>query len=323
MNQSLITTNPAGAPDVITVSDATARYVRASRAYNTRRAYRADLQDFREWCEDEKREHFPASPQTVADYLSHLANDLHFKVATIERRNVAISEAHKSAGVPNPTATEIVRKAMSGIRREHGSPRRKVRAVTVRELRAMCTAMPDTLAGTRDSAILCVQFAGAMRRSELSSLLVEDVEWGVDEVALTIRRSKTDQAGEGMRKVLPASSDAAICPVRLLRRWLTTAGIDDGAVFRGVDQHGHVGAGALTPGNIALVWKRSAERVGIAADRVSGHSARRGFITEAFKAEVAEADIQQVTGHKSLAVLRDYRADAGQAQRKAVNKVMG
>lgn len=104
---------------------------------------------------------------------------------------------------------------------------------------------------------------------------------------------------------------------------MVAADIGAGAVYRGVDQHGHVGAGALTAGNIALVWKRAAERVGIDASRVSGHSARRGFITEAFKAEVAEADIQQVTGHKSIAILRDYRADAGQAQRKAVNKVMG
>lgn len=322
MSKSLIPTPTTGAHDDLAVSDSTAHYIRASRAYNTRRAYQSDLRDFREWCEDNNRSHFPAAPKTVADYLSYLA-DQGMKVSTIERRNVAISEAHKSADVPNPSTTEVVRKAMSGIRREHGAPRRKVRAVTVRELRAMCMAMPDTLAGTRDSAILCVQFAGALRRSELSSLIVEDVEWGVDEVALTIRRSKTDQSGEGMRNVLPASGDSAICPVRLLRRWLTTAGIDDGAVFRGVDQHGHVGAGALTAGNIALVWKRSAERVGIDADRVSGHSARRGFITEAFKAEVAEADIQQVTGHKSIAVLRDYRADAGQAQRKAVNKVMG
>jgi integrase len=135
-------------------------------------------------------------------------------------------------------------------------------------------------------------------------------------------KTKTDQEGQGMTKFLSASELRAIDPVENLRVWLLGAGIKDGPLFRRVDRHGNVGKHALTGESIAQVWKAAAKRAGLDPVEIAGHSARRGFITAAYNAELAEADIMQHTGHQSPTVMRGYREDSGVASRKVSRVVL-
>jgi integrase len=108
------------------------------------------------------------------------------------------------------------------------------------------TLSPTSLIGVRDRALLLVGFAGAFRRSELVSLDVADIAFNADGLVVQVRRSKTDQEGEGRKVGLPFGSNPLTCPVRSLRAWLDMAGIVSGPIFRPVDRHGNLGTQRLT-----------------------------------------------------------------------------
>ena len=95
------------------------------------------------------------------------------------------------------------------------------------------------LKGLRDRALLLIGFAGALRRSELVALNIEDIEEAPDGMKITIRHSKTDQEGAGQTIAIPSGKIA--CPVAALKEWITAAGIGSGALFRSVKRHGKVG----------------------------------------------------------------------------------
>jgi site-specific recombinase XerD len=310
MSNELITTTPR--PLAARISDEVAGRVSRSTADNTKRAYRADWSDFVLWCDGAGRASMPASAETVAEYMNHLAN-AGAKYNTLKRRIVSISAAHRAQGHETPTASMLVRKVMQGIRRDIGTEANKKHAITIKELHAMIQNTPDDLRGLRDRAILTFHFAGAFRRSEVCALTVERVRFGA---------TKTDQEGQGATKILSASDLRVIDPVASLRAWLDAAGITEGALFRRVDKHGKVGRHALTGEAIAQVWKAAATRAGLDAKEIAGHSARRGFITAAYESELSEADIMQHTGHKSPTIMRGYREDSGVASRKVSRVVL-
>ena len=319
MSKQLATTTPRPLAERIS-AEVAGRVARATEE-STKRAYRADWKDFVFWCAGEKRIALPATPETVAEYLNHMAN-AGAKHATIKRRVVSISAAHKASGHETPTSSMLVRKVMQGIRRDIGTEAAKKHAITVPELHAMIAATPDDLRGLRDRAILTLHFAGAFRRSEVCGLTVDRVKFRVGELHVRLGKTKTDQEGKGFTKILSASELRAIDPVANLRAWLDAAGIKDGPLFRRVDRHGVVGKHPLTGESIAQVWKAAASRAGLDPDEIAGHSARRGFITAAYNAELAEADIMQHTGHKSPTVMRGYREDSGVASRKVSRVVL-
>ena len=84
---------------------------------------------------------------------------------------------------------------------------------------------PD-LAGARDRALLLVGFVGALRRSELASLQVDDIGEHPNGLVLTLPRAKTNQTGEHVELVvLPRAANPAHCAVTALQAWLTLAQI--------------------------------------------------------------------------------------------------
>lgn len=292
------------------LSDRLSRLLVAAYADATRRAYRSDLEHFGAWCEQEGRCPLPASPETVAEYLAAHVDDL--KPSTLSRRLAAISQAHKLAELDTPTTHPTVRRTWKGLRRTVAleSPERaavdKKAPLVVTDLRRVLRALPDTLTGIRDRALLLVGFAGGMRRSEIVALNVADLEEREEGIAATIRRSKSDQEGEGRKVAIPYGSNPETCPVRALRAWLAAAQITtEGPLFRRVDRHGNL-YGRLSTKGVALVVKRSAERVGLDPDRFSGHSLRAGFATTAGANGYSERQIANQTGHKSDRVLRGY-----------------
>lgn len=276
----------------------------ASKADNTKRAYRADWADFLAWCQATGRQALPATAETLCLYLTDRAATC--KVSTLQRRLSAISQAHQVAGHGTPTTHPGVRATWQGIRRVKGTaPEGKAPALTA-DVRAMVGTLFADLLGARDRALLLVGFAGAFRRSELVGLNREDVAIGLQGVTVTLRRSKTDQEGAGRQVGIPYGSRAATCPVRALTRWLEASGITEGPLFRSVNRHGQLQAGRLSDRAVALVVKRCAASAGLDAKRYAGHSLRAGLATSAAAAGVGEKAIMDQTGHRSVQMVRRY-----------------
>ncbi len=284
-------------------------YASASRADNTRRAYRADWAAFVAWCDVNALASLPAAPEAVALYLAHLA-DAGRKVATIARALAAISQAHRLASLPSPRSTARVGDTMRGIRRRLGVAQTAKAPLLAEHVRAVVAEVPAGLLGARDRALLVLGFAGGFRRSELVGLDVADLAFTAEGLEVTIRRSKTDQEGAGRKLGVPYSAAPATCPVRAVRAWLDASSIAEGPAFRPVNRHGQVGAERLSDRAVALVVKRYATAAGLDATRFAGHSLRAGLATSAAKAGKSERAIMAQTGHRSSAMVRRYIRDA-------------
>jgi len=237
------------------LEEAVRTYARASKAPNTVRAYRSDLGDFTMWCaEHHLGGPIPATPETVALYISALAGTGTTKASTIQRRLSSISQAHQLAGYePSPTQAPLVRATMAGIRRTLGMALSQKSAVVTAELRTLLAVTPDdTLAGLRDHALLLVGFAGGFRRSELVALDVDDIDDTEDGLRIRVRRSKTDQESEGREVGIPRGQKPETDPVRALRVWRSTAGIATGPLFRPVNRHDQVQDRRLTAEGVSI-----------------------------------------------------------------------
>lgn len=308
----------ASLPDPVLL-DAARSYAANSRAEATRRAYRSDWEGFSAWCEGRGRPAMPASPETVALYLSDLADVR--KPSTLARKSAAISVAHQSAGHPSPCSSVLVHSVMSGIRRAKGTAQTKKAPVRVAHLRKGLETLPDNQLGMRDRALLLIGYAGGFRRSELSALDVSDVEFVPEGVTITVRRSKTDQEGRGMKKAIPYGSRSDTCPVKALRAYLDETGIAEGPLFRRAVKGGRVTRERMGGRSVADAVKRLAPAMGLDAAQVGGHSMRAGLVTDAYAAGVPEAVIMAQTGHRSHQVMGGYRREANLFKQNAAASV--
>lgn len=299
--------------------DAKARHYAAhSRAENTKRAYRTDWQDFVSWCERQGLRPLPADLSTIARYLSDQAQT--HKVSTLQRRLSSISQAHKAAGYqPISTRLEPLHSIWMGIKREKGTAQVGKAALDTEDIRAMVATLPDSLLGARDKALLLLGFAGAFRRSELVGLNVEDLEFTRSGLAVTIRRSKTDQTGEGQRIGIPYTTHEETCPVRAVRAWLEASGIKEGPLFRSINRHGHMSEKRLSDRAVALVVKRTAAAAGLDPTRYAGHSLRAGFATAAAARGAEERIIMVQTRHRNVQMVRRYIRDGSLFRDNAVH----
>lgn len=301
-------------------------YQRASKAGSTVKAYRSDARLFEAWCAGYGFRSLPASPAAVAGFLTHEAEDGR-AASTIGRRCAAIGYAHKLAGLSDPTEHEDVRATLRGIRRTVGVAPTQKAAATVDVLTAMLMRVPDTLTGKRDKALLALGFAGAFRRSELVALDVADLREDREGLRVMVRRSKTDQEGQGFEKAIPHGR--FIRPVALVRDWLDAAGITEGPVFRPVSRSGrvrglpHSGANLdglanlatpprLTTRAVADIMKLHVAAAGLDASTFGAHSLRAGYITTAAERGADLARIMDQSGHRDPRTVVGYirRANA-------------
>ncbi|MCW5976839.1 MAG: site-specific integrase [Bryobacteraceae bacterium] len=294
-------------------------YARRARAESTLRAYRTDWADFTRWCADQQLIALPALPETVAAYVASQA-EAH-RVATIARRCAAISVVHKTAGLDSPVSNELVRTVLKGIRRTLGVAPAEKAPLLPSTLRDMAAALPASLIGARDRALLLLGFAGAFRRSEIVALDVEDLSFTTDGLTVLLRRSKTDQEGQGRKIGIPHLPHSDACPVRAVREWLTAAGITEGPVFRAVPRPP---AGCpvtlgprLSSRCVALVIKRRLP-AGTDSSQYAGHSLRSGFVTSAFRGGAGMKAVMRTTGHRSVAVLLRYDRETSLFKRAAL-----
>jgi len=278
------------------------RYVQASLAENTKRAYQSDIVAFLKWGGK-----IPTTAPVVALYLADSARSL--SISTLQRRLIGLSRAHAALGWADPVKNEQVRATLRGIRRVHGKPPAQAAPLLMGDLLLLVDAIPVSVAGARDRCLLLMGFAAGFRRSELMSLRVEDVEFVPEGMLIVLRRSKTDQEGQGRKIGIPFGRTRA-CAVKALRQWLETAAISEGPLFRSVSKAGRVGSNQMSDQAVNLVLAKCAARAGLSSERLSGHSLRAGLVTSAAKAGVSAWKIRQQTGHRSDAMLQRYIRDA-------------
>jgi integrase len=309
-------TLPALPLDLGEIGARAAELARSSRSAATERAYRSDWADFAAWCRDAGLVDLPAEATTVGAYLADRADRL--KVATLNRRIAAITAAHRIAGQGFDGGHPAIERVLAGIRRRYGTRPAAKTALLTEDLRRIVRALPASVAGLRDKAVLLVGFAGAFRRSELVAIDLGDVSLSEAGLVITIRRSKTDQEGAGREVGIPRArksqgKSSITCPVAALEAWLQeTAKFlnpgDASPVFRAIDHSRVVPGpqGRLSGQAVAEIVKRAVRRVGLDPAKFAGHSLRSGFATSAARGGADLAFIMQQTGHRSADVARRY-----------------
>ena len=279
------------------------QYARAEKSAATRKAYKTDFDIFNRWCDERGLAGLPAAPETVAGFLAHQAGQA-AKPSTIGRRCAAIRYAHRLAGHQSPTDSEAVKATVRGIRRTLGSMRSRKTPATADLVLAMAALAKADAKGLRDRALLLLGFAGAFRRSELVALDIADLRETEAGLVVTIRRSKTDQEGQG--RTVAIVRGAIACPVRAVQQWLGAVGISEGPVFRPVGKGGRIGMGRLSDKQVARTIKAFVGLIGLNADEFAGHSLRAGFLTSAAAKGANIFKMCDVSGHRSMDTLRGY-----------------
>jgi integrase len=230
-----------------------AALIREAVPENTALAYRSRWRSFEAWCRGAGRVALPATAQTVAAYLTHLAIDRGLKATTADAHLTAVRAVHRGAGAAPPDGLAARKVVVAAQRREAArdgryGPRKAV-PVMAADLPAVVAACDtDTPAGLRDRAVILLGFALLARRAELAALSVSDIEHVPGEgLAVTIRASKTDQSARGAVRRIHYASAEAVCPVRAVLAWLAylaARGRTAGPLFTRIDRWGNLGAGA-------------------------------------------------------------------------------
>jgi len=309
--------------------DSARAYRSRAKADNTRAAYRSAVRAWCAWCD---RHGVPALPARSADVAAFLAagRDNGLAGNTIMLRASAIRFLHRAASLPSPTDTAEVAETMAGIRRDAPNPRKK-RAATLAVLRELLAPIPADLRGLRDRALLLVGFAGALRRSELAQIHLEDLHRTDRGYELTIKRSKGAQT-EAVLVPLPYGR-TELCPVRALARWLAAASSGDGPVFRRIwvpplnDGQNPpplpvIGTDALTTRSIGRIIQSRAAAAGFIAHEFGGHSLKRGALTAGMDAGAHPAQLKRLGRHKSFDMLGEYLEFGGLFEDHALGAVL-
>lgn len=299
-----------------TLGDRADFFAKQSLSSATKRAYQTDWESFLQFCSMHDLDFLPATPETVCLYLPHLA-DSGLSVATINRRCTSITAIHEAAGELSPVKDARVHRVLSGIKRVVPPNRHAPKALLWEDLQKIVAECGSMMIGIRDAALLAFGWATALRRSELVSLDVGDLEFSKRGVIVSIRRSKTDQEGSGSKIAVPLST-TGFCPTSIVKRWLERIQIQplppDTPVFRHIGVKGKnrwwwEPGGRLSDRMVPIILKHYCRLAGFNPDLYSAHSLRRGLATEAGSRGVPERIISRHTRHRSLSVLRQYIED--------------
>ena len=295
-----------------------------TKALSTINAYESDWNDFCDWCNYKKVSFFPATPETIVNYINDLAD--YAKTSTIRRRISAISENFNAAGLSasNPCRDWMVRETLIGLTRIKGAAQKGKTPIYWDELQAMIACMDlTTLAGVRDKAILLTGFMGAFRRSELAGLHVEDISKFPQGIILTITRSKTDQQQKGQQVAIPYIADKTMCAITALDQWIRQGHISSGPLFRGILKNGKISERRLSDKTINLLVKKYVSLIGLDSDLYGAHSLRHGFATYAALHGVEERLIMKQTRHRSVEMVRHYINEADLFSNNAISLIFG
>ena len=312
--------------DIKALHEETLNNLKNSKANNTIRAYKSDFRDFGGFCAKNGLKSLPADPKIVSLYMTYLSTK-DAKMSTLRRRLVSIGVIHRLKGHYLDTKHPIIIENLMGIKRKKGSYQKGKKPILINHLKLMIEAIDkDTSDETgirklRDKTIILLGFAGGFRRIELISIDFEDLEFVSEGVKIFIRKSKTDQFGEGMIKGLPYFTNQKYCPVWHLKKWLEISEIKSGPIFRRFSKGLNLGKNRLTDQSVALFLKKYLSNAGIENQNYSGHSLRSGFATVTAESGADERSIMAMTGHKTTQMVRRYIKEANLFKNNALNKI--
>ena len=283
--------------------------LKLSKAKNTIRAYRSDFNDFALFCTKHNLKSLPSNPKIVSIYLTHLSKNSKF--STLKRRLASINMMHRYKGHYLDTKHPIIVENLIGIKRQIGVHQKGKKPLLFNDIKAIIKQIDQSSGNSikkqRDKALILVGFAGGFRRSELVSITKEDVEFVKEGVKIFVKKSKSDQSGEGMTKAIPSFKYNDYCPVESLRIWMYEHRND--LVF------------PISDKNVALIIKKYTQKAGLDHNKYSGHSLRSGFATSTAESGASERNIMTMTGHKSVDMVRRYIKEADLFKNNALNKI--
>ena len=287
----------------------------AARSSNTRIAYGKAWQRFSEYCRTRKIEPQEAHSQDVTEFFVQLGTEpaestgRALAMGTLKMYRSALNRHYAEIGRDSPAAGTEVSDVLAGLARMRDEVPRRVKALREYEIKAMLDVCPNGRFGRRDAAMLALGFAAALRRSELCALLIADINiLRCDKMVVWIRRSKTDQVGQGQRVAVPEGR--TIRPVSHVREWLEVAGIDEGYLFQTFLRGGRPSGRSLSHSEVPRLVKKYVGQIGLDPASYSGHSLRAGFVTSAAAHRARLDKIMEVTRHKNPATVMQYIRDA-------------
>ena len=310
--------------DIKALQEETLINLQSSKASNTVRAYKSDFSDFGLFCAQNGFKSLPSEPKVVSLYLTHLSTK-DAKMSTLKRRLVSIGVIHKLKGHYLDTKHPAIIENIMGIKRRKGSFQKAKKPILINSLKIIINVIDkqkkEEIKKLRDRSIILIGFSGGFRRNEIVSLDYDDLDFVPEGLKLSIRRSKTDQFGEGFTKALPYFDSSQYCPVVSLKKLLDLSKIRSGPVFRRFSKGSKLSENRLTDQTVALLIKEYLNLAGIDSENFSGHSLRSGFATSAAESGVEERNIMAMTGHKSTEMVRRYIKEANLFKNNALNKI--
>ena len=282
-----------------------------SKASNTLRAYESDYKDFSIFCAKNNFSSMPANPKILSLYLTYLSKTLKF--STLKRRIASICVIHKNKGHYIDSKNPVIVANLLGIKRVKGSHQQAKKPILISNLKDIIDVINKLkikeIRKKRDKALILIGFAGGFRRSELVDLEREDVEFVREGVKIFVKKSKTDQSGEGMTKAIPSFDKSEYCPVTHLEDWMFNQINKKGKIF------------PISDKSVALIVKKYANLAGLDASKYAGHSLRSGFATSVAEAGAEERNIMAMTGHKTTQMVRRYIQEGNLFKNNALNKI--
>jgi len=310
--------------DIKALQEETLLNLQSSKSKNTLRAYKSDFNDFELFCAQNGFKSLPSEPKIVSLYLTQLSTkDL--KMSTLKRRLVSIGVIHKLKGHYLDTKHPSIIENIMGIKRRKGSNQKGKKPLLINNLKKIINVIDEQkneeIKNIRDRSIILIGFSGGFRRNEIVSLNYDDLDFVPEGLKITLKRSKTDQFGEGSLKGLPYFDNSQYCPILSLKKWIETSNINAGPLFRRFSKGSKLTENRLTDQTVALLIKKYLNLAGIDSKNYSGHSLRSGFATSAAESGAEERSIMAMTGHKSREMVRRYIKEANLFKNNALDKI--
>ena len=310
--------------DIKALKEETLLNLKNSKANNTVRAYKSDFNDFGLFCAKNGFKSLPSEPKIVSLYLTHLSTK-DAKMSTLKRRLVSIGVIHRLKGHYLDTKHPSIIENIMGIKRRKGSIQKGKKPILINDLREIIKVIDEQdkepIKKLRDRSIILIGFSGGFRRNEIVSLDYDDLDFVTEGLKINLKRSKTDQYGEGSVKGLPYFDSSKYCPVVTIKNWIETSKIDSGPLFRRFTKGSNLSKNRLTDQSVALIIKNYLQLAGIDSKNYSGHSLRSGFATTAAESGAEERTIMAMTGHKSPEMVRRYIKEANLFKNNALSKI--
>ncbi len=300
----------------------TLKNLRSSKSQNTLRAYNSDFRDFATFCAKNGLSSMPSEPKILSLYLTYLSATSKF--STLKRRIASISVIHKLKGHYLDSKHPIIMENLHGIKRAKGSNQKSKKPILIKDLKQIINVINEVVDNSelpeiekskavknkiRDKALILIGFSGGFRRSELVNIDYEDLEFVEEGIKIFIKKSKTDQSGEGMIKAIPYFDNKIYCPVLALKCWIKLTNVNSGKIFKISDK------------SVALIIKKYSSQAGLDPNKYGGHSLRSGFATSAAESGAEERNIMAMTGHKTTQMVRRYIQEANLFKNNALNKI--